>query len=159
MKLILTLFMAMTSLNISAHILPYPDNENHLQHKNEMGIAFSPPYFINEKLVSLSIHTHYIHNIRQTKLGIGFGYEKILLKPKHNTFVIVTSYRPFESLNFTLSPGVTFEINNYVPFFSLHAETTYEFELDQFHIGPALEFAYDPNDFHISLGIHVGFGF
>ena len=27
------------------------------------------------------------------------------------------------------------------------------------HIGPALEFAYEPEDFHISLGIHLGYGF
>ena len=35
----------------------------------------------------------------------------------------------------------------------------YEFEFESFHIGPLLELAYHPEDFHISLGIHVGWGF
>jgi hypothetical protein len=43
--------------------------------------------------------------------------------------------------------------------FALHAKTAYEFELKNFHLGPALEFAYDPKDFHVSLGLHVGIGF
>ena len=34
-----------------------------------------------------------------------------------------------------------------------------EFEFNNFHIGPVLEFAYDPEDYHISLGLHIGFGF
>jgi hypothetical protein len=38
-------------------------------------------------------------------------------------------------------------------------ETAYEFEIKNFHVGPAFEFAYDPEDFHISLGLHCGFGF
>ncbi|MEO5907479.1 MAG: hypothetical protein ABIQ11_12180 [Saprospiraceae bacterium] len=43
--------------------------------------------------------------------------------------------------------------------FALHAETAYEFELSNFHLGPVLESAYDPEDFHISLGLHTGIGF
>ena len=50
-----------------------------------------------------------------------------------------------KSLNFgTLKVGQSFD---------------HEFEIKNIHIGPALEFAYEPEDFHISLGIHLGYGF
>lgn len=43
--------------------------------------------------------------------------------------------------------------------FTFHIESTYEFEFKNIHLGPAIEFAYDPEDFHISLGLHIGYGF
>ncbi len=132
---------------------------NHRFHKHEIGVAASPPYFIKEKIISAGFHAHCVYNIPKTKFGIGLSYERILLKPKHNTFGLVTSVRPTEKFNFSLSPGITFEDKNSTPFFSLHAEVSYEFEIGHVHIGPAFEFAYDPNDYHISLGIHIGFGF
>jgi len=41
----------------------------------------------------------------------------------------------------------------------MHVETLYEFEIKDFHIGPLIEFAYDKEDYHISIGLHVGLGF
>lgn len=61
-----------------------------------------------------------------------------------------------------LSPGITFEDEegeSSETNFALHFETSYEFEVKNFHIGPVFEVAYDPEDYHISLGLHVGFGF
>lgn len=150
---------------ISFNILAQSTNDtlknidNHKHYRNEIAIAISAPYFVNEKILSYSLHVHYIYTIPKTKFGIGAAYEGIILNPKHNTFGLLTSYRPIEHLSFILSPGISFENNNSTPFFSLHTEISYEFEIGKFHIGPAFEFAYDPNDYHISLGLHVGFGF
>jgi len=135
------------------------NSDDHEHGKNEIAIAISAPYFVNEQKVSYSLHVHYIYNIPKTKFGIGAAYEAILLDPKHNTFGLVASYRPIEELSIILSPGVTFESNDSTPFFSMHTEVSYGFEVGKLHIGPALEFAYDPNDYHISLGLHLGFGF
>ena len=134
--------------------------EHHHEHNNEIGIANAPVYFVNEKEISYGLHIHYIHNIHDTKYGVGIGYERIFDEHKHNTIGIVGSYRPFNRLSINISPGITFEnkeISNMT--FALHLETSYEFEVNNFHLGPNLEFAYDPEDYHISLGIHIGYGF
>ena len=58
-----------------------------------------------------------------------------------------------------IAPGITSEGDESVTNFALHIESTYEFEVGNFHIGPVLEWAYDPEDVHISLGLHIGYGF
>ena len=133
--------------------------DNHEHRKNEIGIAISPAYFTNEKVFTFAMHIHYTRNIAETKFGIGISFERIFLAPKHSTFGFVLAYRPIEKLSFTLSPGITFEEDNPVSLFALHLEIAYGFELGRFHIGPAFEFAYDPNDYHLSLGIHLGYDF
>jgi len=135
------------------------DADNHGHSKNEIAIAISAPYFINEEKLSLSLHLHYIYSIPNTKFGIGVSYEAIVLDPKHNTFGLVTTYSLLEHLSLALSPGVSFENGDSKAFFSLHGEISYGFEIGKLHIGPVLEYSYDPNDTHISLGLHVGFGF
>ncbi len=53
-----------------------------------------------------------------------------------------------------------FEENKFSqPGFVMHFETSYEFEMNGFHLGPALEIAGDAEDFHISTGIHIGIEF
>lgn len=132
----------------------------HSNHRNEIGIGISPVYFLNEKEFALQFHTHYTYNLKNTNFGIGFAYERIFDEHKHNTFGIVGSYRPYDRFSVALSPGITFTDNESSDLkFALHIETLYEFEINDFHIGPLLEFAYDPDDYHISFGIHAGFGF
>ena len=35
----------------------------------------------------------------------------------------------------------------------------HEFELQNFHLGPVIGIAYEPEDYHLSLGIHIAYGF
>lgn len=138
-----------------------PDSHvNSDNHKNEIGIANSPIYIIKEKEFAYGLHAHYIRGLKETKFGIGVGYERIFDEHKHNTIGVILSFEPIEHFSMSLSPGFTFNDNNASDLnFGLHLETLYEFEIGIFHIGPVAEFAYAVEDYHISLGLHFGFGF
>jgi len=160
-KLFSTFIILFFTLNVFSQTDDHSNEkeEHHEHHKNEIGIANSPVYFIKEDVFSYSLHIHYIRFISDSKFGIGLSYERIFDEHKHSTYGIVGTYSPIERLNFNISPGLTFEGDNSEANFALHLESSYEFVFHDFHIGPALEVAYDPEDYHISLGLHVGYGF
>ena len=60
-------------------------------------------------------------------------------------------------MHISLSPGIAFEGGEISDsMFAIHMESAYDFEYDNIHFGPLLEFAYDIEDYHISLGLHIG---
>ena len=160
-KFLLPCLLTLFSVTLFAQETEPSDHheDHHEHHKNEIGIANSPVYFINEEVFAYGLHLHYVRHLPESKLGLGFGYERIFDEHKHNTFGLVAVYRPTEKLSFNLSPGFTFEDNSSKANFALHLESTYEFEINDFHVGPTFEFAYDAEDLHISLGLHIGYGF
>ncbi|MCF6350462.1 MAG: hypothetical protein L3J23_05455 [Flavobacteriaceae bacterium] len=157
MRILFLLIFLTTSSKILGQTVKGVDTHEH--NKNEIGVSISPAYFVNEEVWTFAMHIHYTRIIPKTKFGIGASFERIVLDPKHSTFGLVFAYYPIEKLSFALSPGLTFEDADSTAFFALHLEATYGFEVGNFHVGPAFEFAYDPNDYHLSLGIHVGYGF
>ncbi len=161
MKKILTLIGVFLTFCMDAQTESLEKNSvgKHEHHKNEIGIANAPVYFVKEQVFAYGLHLHFVRNIPKSKFGFGLGYERIFDQHKHNTFGLVGTYRPIENLNFNVSPGLTFEDGSSTGRFALHLETSYEWEIKNVHIGPAFEFAYDPEDYHISLGLHIGYGF
>ncbi len=157
-QIILIAFILVQSLNVTAQQTSEEPGHHH-DHKNEIGMANSPVYFVNEKVFTYGLHLHYIRSVSETPFGLGLGYERIFDEHKHNTISIVGSYRPLEQLTLIASPGLTFESNESSGKFALHIESSYEFELGNFHLGPVAEIAYDPEDYHMSLGLHLGYGF
>lgn len=153
-KLIIFLFLSPALFAQEEH-----SDHNHKHHKNDFGIANSPVYFIGENSFSYALHMHYIRALKDPRIGIGLGYEQVFDIHKHKTIGVVFNYRPSESLNLNLSPGATFESFDESPLFAVHIEGSYDFDLGIFHIGPVLEFAYDAEDYHVSLGLHIGLGF
>ena len=158
--LILTSWQLTIAQSEGHHNHDDPDHVHHDHHRNEIGIANSPVYFVKEKELAYGLHVHYLYYFKESRFGIGLGYERIFDQHKHNTFGIVGSYRLSDGWSVNVSPGITYEDEeSSEKNFALHLESTYEFEFNNFHIGPVLEFAYDPEDYHISLGLHIGFGF
>ena len=132
----------------------------HDHYKSEIGIANAPVYLVNEKKLTYGLHFHYIRNIGESKYGIGFGYERLFDDHKHNNFGIAGSYRPIDPLAINIAPGIVFSGSDFNSIkFATHLETSYEFNLSHFHIGPVFELAIDAEDLHLSLGLHLGYGF
>lgn len=161
MKFIYSLLFLLIALGQILIAQNYEPTEHHHQHhKNEIGVANAAVYFVNEREFAYGLHIHYVRSIKETRFGLGLGYERIFDEHKHNTVGIVGSYRPTNRIGIQLSPGITFEDSeNSNVNFALHFETSYEFEINAFHIGPVFEFAIDPEDIHLSLGLHIGYGF
>lgn len=129
-------------------------------HGNEIGMANSPVYIVGEKEWVYGLHIHYIKNIKQSKFGVGLGYEQLFDEHQHSTIGVVGSYHLNNNIHFNISPGFTVEQFNYNdPRFALHIEATYEFEIGHFLIGPVAEYAYDIEDTHLSAGLHLGYTF
>ena len=133
------------------------DHNDH--HLSEIGFGNSLVYFAKEKEYAYGFHIHYVKGIPNSRFGVGIGYERIFDEHGHNTFSPELVYRPIDQLSFSLAPGVTLEDEHPDAKFAMHVETSYEFELKHFHIGPTIGFAVDPEDHHFSLGLHIGYGF
>lgn len=133
------------------------DHEHH--HLHEIGVSASPVYFVKAGELSFATHLHYTYYIPNTKVGLGIGYEHIFDEHKHNFIGAEFSYRIIHPLSISLSPGIVFEGEHPdEKDFALHLETNYEFEFGVFHIGPSFEMAWHPEDYHFSLGVHIGLG-
>ena len=167
LRIIILLTMISGSLDITGQDIEDHDDHDeeehfahHDHHVHEIGIGIMPVYFVKEKEFTKGIHAHYIYNIPHSKFGLGLAYERIFDEHKHRTYALVASYRLVEKLNISISPGIAYEEEEeLISSFAIHTEFLYEFEFDHIHIGPLLEFAYDQEDFHISLGVHFGMGF
>jgi hypothetical protein len=156
-KILILIVGLLVTINACSQNNVEHDHEHH--HGNEIGLSVSPVYFINAEEISLAAHLHYVYNFPHTKFGLGFGYERVFDDHKHNFIGIEGNYRPINKLTLNISPGIAFEgEHKSEKEFALHFETVYEFELGAFHLGPVLEFAWHPEDIHISLGVHFGLG-
>jgi hypothetical protein len=136
--------------------------KNHHGHASgsfETGLSNSMVYSLYGKELAYGLHVHGIYTFEESPFGLGLGYEMIAGEHLHQTLGLVMCYRPTDPLNLCVSPGVTFEAEHGEISFSAHAEATYEFHLGGLHLGPTLGFAYNPEDLHVSLGLHTGFDF
>jgi hypothetical protein len=158
-KILSTTSFILLAFNLHAQsaIEEHEDHDHHHHHRNEIGIANSAVYFVKEDEYSYGLHIHYLHNLPESKFSLGAGYERIFDEHKHQTIGLVLGYRPVERLNVNLGPGLAFE--GIESAFALHLEMSYEYEIGDIHLGPVIELALEKEDYHFSLGIHLGYGF
>ncbi len=143
-------------LNAQAHD---HGDEDHDHHRHEIGVGNSAVYFLKEKSVHYGLHVHYSYAIPHTKIGVGAGYEIVFSEHRHNMAGLTVIYQPVRGLNLNLMPGLAFHEGEEHIDIALHFETSYEFMFGDFHIGPSVSVGWDPEDTHLGLGIHVGYGF
>jgi len=136
--------------------------EDHHHHpENEIGISNNLVFNASENEYAYGLHLHFVRTISESdKIGFGLGYERIFDDHKHNSASLIFMYRPIESLSLNFAPGIIWlesESNSINP--AIHIEGLYEWQLGNFHLGPLVGIAFNPEDFHASLGLHLAFGF
>ncbi len=160
---LLLIFSAMQlSAQEAGHNTPkahHHDHNEHKSHKNELALAHSLAFFPNEKETAYGLHLHYVRSIANSKFGTGLGYERIFDDHGHNTVGLIFSYRPVYELSFNVTPAVVFEDKDPKLRAAMHLETAYEFILGPVHLGPIVDFGWDKEDYHYSIGLHLGIGF
>ena len=136
------------------------DAHHHDHHKNEVGIGYSPVYQTSEKEIVNSIHLHYLRNISDSRFNLGLGYEKIFSDHNHDMVNFIGSAMVSDHLSFSLAPGLVLENSKFDDVkFALHFELFYEFEFENFHVGPMAGYSLSKEDNHIGAGIHLGYIF
>ena len=166
-KLLILFFALILNYSLFAQDHEHQHNDNHEydhekehRHNHEIGVSVGPVYFFNEEELSFATHLHYTYSFPESNFGLGVGYERIFDEHKHNFIGIELSYRIVHPLMISISPGVVFEgAESGEAGFGVHTEVVYEFELGAFHVGPMAELAWHPEDWHLSLGVHIGLGF
>lgn len=158
--LILALLQFANIINAQVHESNDHHDHDHHHPTNEIGVGNYLVYIAREKETAYGIHLHYLRTFKESNFGVGLGYEQIFGEHDHKTLGIVGSYRPISPLVLSLAPGILFPGGeNSTMHFALHIEAVYEFEIKSFHLGPAIEYAYAANEFHVSIGLHLAYGF
>ena len=136
-------------------------NHNSHEHpKNEIGVGNYLSYLSGEQEIEYGLHLHYLRSFEASRFGMGIGYEQIFDEHKHRTLGIVGTYSPMARLILALTPGILFASEESQVFrFVLHTEAVYEFDINNFHIGPALGFATSFEEYHLSIGLHMAIAF
>lgn len=128
-------------------------------HSFELSVSPGLVYLITEEQVAFGLHLHLVGEV-SPRWSLGAGFERVFDDHAHNTISAVLLYRVTDSWTVVLAPGGTFSDKDPAAFDpSGHLETAYEFKFGDMHFGPSLELAVDPDDAHLTAGIHVGFGF
>lgn len=160
LKKFLVIILVIVSTSVFSRGEDHKHDHDHDHHLYELGVANSFVYFPGEKASAYGLHLHLVRSIKNSNFGFGIAYERVFDKHKHNTIGVVGSFSPIKSWHINFVPGIAFEDSELADVkFAFHIETSYGFSLRNFHIGPLLEYAFDPNDYHFSLGLHIGFGF
>ena len=136
-------------------------NHNH-SHNNEFGIAIGIVPGHEDEDDNIGLHLHYIKGIGEhNNFGIGISLETIFDEHKHNSVSIMGTYHFDNGFTIAYAPGILFSEHDgeSETEFTQHFEFYYEFELEDFHLGPQFDIGYEDGEIHYMLGVHFGIDF
>jgi hypothetical protein len=131
-------------------------------HKYHIGIGIGGAHIFSENVQAPAFHLHFLRQLgHHNQWGLGIGYEAIADEHWHNGLNLLVNYRPVRFLSLLAGPGLVIGKHDgkteVLPAF--HTEAVFEFNVAGLHIGPMIGYGRDKEDSHISVGVHVGFGF
>ena len=150
-------FLIVFNLILSSEIHSHSHN-----HNNEIGVAIGIVPGHEDEDNSLGLHLHYIKGIGEhNDFGIGISLETVLDEHKHHSVSIIGTYHFDSGFSIAYAPGILFTDHNgnNETEFTQHLEFYYEFELENFHLGPQFDVGFEDNETHYMLGLHFGIDF
>ncbi|MCK5028015.1 MAG: hypothetical protein KAR57_00170 [Bacteroidales bacterium] len=158
---IILLIFVLTCVSFSVQASFSEIKDGHIQFPYEIGVSNGIVYSFSEEQYAYGLHVYFIKKFGiSKKLGIGAGYEAIFDGHSHNTVCVLLHYTPFKHISVNVAPGLVFlESEPDKSRFALHTEILYEFHIGVFNIGPSIGAAFNPDDFHTSVGVHLAVGF
>lgn len=159
MKIIIVLFLS-TIILYFGFAKEEEHDHYHKHYDNEIAIANNLIYLPGEEEYAYGIHMHYLRYIEHSSWSFGLGYERVFDEHGHNVISLIANYELLEHWHLLASPGVSFsnETDSELGLV-IHIETLYEFVFGNFHIGPAAGVAFDKEEYHLGIGLHIGYGF
>ena len=138
------------------------EHEHIHEHDHEFSIAIGVvPDHLDEE-TNLGLHAHYIKGIgNHNDFGIGISLETILDDHNHHSISLIGSYHFDSGFSIAYAPGIIISDPNKDSNdrFTQHFEFCYEFEFNQFHLGPQFDLGIDSDEIHYMFGIHLGLDF
>ena len=138
------------------------EHEHIHEHEHEFSIAIGlVPGHLDEE-TNVGLHAHYIKGIgNNNDFGIGLSLETILDDHSHNSISLIGSYHFDNGFSVAYAPGIIISDSNEDSNdrFTQHFEFCYEFEFNQFHLGPQFDLGIDNDEIHYMFGIHLGLDF
>ena len=157
MKNKILLYLSLVSIMVAAS----EHNHKH-SHENEFGVAIGIVPGHEDEDDNIGLHLHYVKGLgEENNFGIGISLETIFDEHKHNSVSIIGTYHFDRGFTIAYAPGILFAEHDgkSEEEFTQHFEFYYEFELDNFHIGPQIDIGFEDSKTHYMLGLHFGIDF
>jgi len=138
---------------------------HHEGKKYELGLSLSLAHMEKENENALNTHIHLMRRFdpdnNWKRIALGLGFEYFFTEHKHYGLLGTVSINPIWDLICDVSPGILFteHNNSQETQYVFHLELTYEFDMENFGIGPVIGMGLSEDDRHFTVGIHIGKGF
>ena len=138
------------------------EHEHNHEHNHEISIAIGIIPNHDEQENNIGLHLHYVKGLGEhNQFGIGLSLETILDEHQHNSISLLGLYHFDNGFTIAYAPGILFTEHEQIleTKFTQHFEFCYEFEYENFHIGPQFDIGFEQENIHFMLGIHLGLDF
>ena len=125
-------------------------------HVDEVGFGVAPVFnMTEEEEPGTALHAHYIHHLGRTTLGLGADVEYVLADHEHTSFMALIQWSPHPYTHLVLAPGLFHATHGpWDP--AVHLEAYQDFHWHGMAIGPFMEWAFEPGQQQMELGVHLG---
>lgn len=125
-------------------------------HVDEVGVGVAPVFEVNgAESAGTALHAHYIHHLSNSAWGVGADYEHVFALHEHAAVMALLQWSPHPYTHFVMGSGMFHELAGpWNP--AVHLEAFQDFHWHGMAIGPFVEYAIEPGQRQMEMGVHLG---